>query len=139
MSCPHLVINPKNQLVVLNCFEERQILKNLGAKWDGASRAWVLAFTMTNLEQVLDAIPHMTIAPDVEAKAIEQEKREREIVDIKRLAKVDADPSWSSPASSPRCGHSRSLESSSRSLPGAAHSSLTRRDWARPFRPSPQL
>jgi SNF2 family DNA or RNA helicase len=91
MSTPHLAANNKNQLVVLNCYEERQIVKNLGAKWDGNVRAWVLAFTIDNLNAILEAIPHMTISNDLEARAVEQEKREKEIKDIKRLAAMDAD------------------------------------------------
>lgn len=77
--------------MVFNCYESRDVLKNLGAKWDTAARSWVLAFTIGNIRAIVNSIPNIHVPSDVTARVKEQEKREHEIAELKRLAKVDAD------------------------------------------------
>jgi hypothetical protein len=84
-----IFINDMEQLVVSCPYEDREIVKQAGAKWDNNTKMWIVAFNQNSIEFLIDNLPDVFIDESVEKKIVEQVERENKLKKIRAMAKVD--------------------------------------------------
>jgi len=78
-------------LLAIECdYEQKDVPKEIGGRWDGVYKVWNVAFTIDNLEYLLDNLNDVDLASSVEEKVDEQTEKERKLVHLRELSKRDA-------------------------------------------------
>jgi SNF2 family DNA or RNA helicase len=85
-----LFVDPSdNALVVQGAYEKKTAISNIGGCWDGINKVWRIVFTISNLEALLDAIPNITVAPDLEERVRKQVDKEEKLGRLRAMARQD--------------------------------------------------
>ena len=71
-------------------YEDRNLVKDIGGRWDGVYKVWNVAFTIANLEYLLDNLSNIHVTEGVENKVEHQVEKERKLAHIRKLSKSDA-------------------------------------------------
>jgi SNF2 family DNA or RNA helicase len=78
-------------LLSIECdYEQKDIPKEIGGRWDGVYKVWNVAFTIENLEYLLDNLDDVSLADSVADKVEAQQEKERKLAHIRALSKRDA-------------------------------------------------
>lgn len=77
-------------LLVVECdYDQRNLVKEIGGRWDGIQKAWTVAFTLSNLEYLLDKLDSPSIAQNVEQRLLEQEQKEARLNKLGEMSRQD--------------------------------------------------
>lgn len=82
-------IDSGNTLVVHDVYGEKNVVADIGGKWDAEARVWRVTFTVANLEHLLDELREPSVDPVVEVKLVEQQEREARLERLRAMSKVD--------------------------------------------------
>ena len=76
--------------LVVSCdYDQRNIPKEIGGRWDGIEKAWTVAFTSDNLEYLIDNLDNPTVDPSVEERLMQQTQKEARLEKLREMAKQD--------------------------------------------------
>lgn len=78
-----------NSLVIQGAYEQKTKISDLGGCWDAVNKVWRLVFTVSNLENLLDAIPDLSVDSGVDLKVREQIEKEAKLEKLRAMAKQD--------------------------------------------------
>ena len=84
-----LSVDSTNSLVVYDAYDHRAVIGDLGGYWDANKKAWVIVFTIANLEGLLDAIPDISVSEDLSDKVKEQMEKEAKLEKLRAMSKQD--------------------------------------------------
>jgi SNF2 family DNA or RNA helicase len=70
-------------------YEEREVVKTIGGRWDTFEKVWNVAFTISNLTHLLDNLTNPGCSEAVESRAATQSDKEKSLRDIRTLSKSD--------------------------------------------------
>ena len=77
-------------LLVVECdYDQRNRVKEIGGRWDGIQKAWVVAFTLSNLEYLMDNLDCPSLDPNVEIRLLAQEQKEARLSKLFEMSKQD--------------------------------------------------
>jgi intein/homing endonuclease len=76
--------------LLIHCsFEEKDIAKSVGARWDKPSKTWIAAFTVKNVEFLVENLTNATIS-DVVAERLERDGEiDKKLRSLRELAQKD--------------------------------------------------
>jgi intein/homing endonuclease len=76
--------------LIIECdYEQRNLVKEIGGRWDVVERAWVVAFSISNVEYLVDEIDSLTVDQSVEDKLHQQIEKEDKLNKIREMSKQD--------------------------------------------------
>lgn len=78
-----------NSLVVQGAYEKRTVIADLGGCWDATNKVWRIVFTISNLENLLDAVPGISVADDLEQRVKVQIEKEAKLDKLRSMSKQD--------------------------------------------------
>ena len=76
-------------LVVKCDYEQRNVVKEIGGRWDGTQNAWTVAFTMSNVEFLLDNLDAPSVDDSVEKRLFGQKEKETRLEKLREMSKQD--------------------------------------------------
>lgn len=82
-------IDSDNSIVVHEVYDERNVVADIGGQWDAEAKVWRLAFTVSNLESLLDKLKEPQVDPRMEQMLFDQEKREARLERLRAMSKSD--------------------------------------------------
>lgn len=82
-------IDSDNSIVVHEVYDERNVVADIGGQWDAEAKVWRLAFTVSNLENLLDKLNNPQVDPRMEQMLLDQEKREARLERLRAMSKAD--------------------------------------------------
>lgn len=85
----YIALATDGQLSIECEYEEKEIVKEIGGRWDGVYKVWNLAFTIDNLEYLLDNLSDVDVSAGVEAKVASQTEKEKKLKHLRALSKND--------------------------------------------------
>jgi len=68
-------------------YKVRRKIQEVGGVFRADESVWVLAFTIENLEFVIDEIPNLFVPDGIDELVINQQKKERKLTELKKAAK----------------------------------------------------
>lgn len=79
-----------NGMMEIHCpFEEKDLVKGLGALWDPPTKSWLLAFNKSNCDSLFKVFPNCRVSESLKSAYIEDEKILERIKAIKELCAKD--------------------------------------------------
>ena len=84
-----LSIDSDNSILVHDAYNDRNIVADIGGRWDAESGVWRVAFTIENLNLLLDKLKNPSVSFEMEAKLLEQQKREEQLERLRIMSKTD--------------------------------------------------
>lgn len=85
----HIWLRNDGFLIVECEYEERDAVKQIGGRWDSIQRAWMVSFTLLNLEALVDSFPTATLSPNIEQRLRDQEVKEAKLAKLRDMSKQD--------------------------------------------------
>jgi SNF2 family DNA or RNA helicase len=85
----YLTVNDDGVLVISCEYSEKNVVKDIGARWDTNNQVWLLACTPEKLEVLLDKLGQSVIDGKVEEKIKQEIKKREKLVKFQALAKSD--------------------------------------------------
>ena len=76
-------------LIVRSRYEDRAVVKSIGARWDKGNRYWTLPFTVESVQAVTSNLDYMTPGAEIERLLREQQAKEEKLARIKLLSTRD--------------------------------------------------
>ena len=85
----NIALSTDGQLSIECEYEEKEIVKDVGGRWDSVYKVWNLAFTIENLEYLLDNLSDVQVSDGLEQKVEAQAEKEEKIRHLRELSKKD--------------------------------------------------
>jgi len=82
-------ITTEGFLSVESDYADREVIKQIGGRWDGIYKVWSVAFTSDNLEHLIDNLPDVTLSDAVEQTLLDLEQREKRLAELRVMSKND--------------------------------------------------
>jgi SNF2 family DNA or RNA helicase len=71
-------------------YEERNVVKEIGGRWDGVYKVWNVAFTIENLDYLLANVKDVGVSDALERRVESQMKKEERLKMLRAWSKADA-------------------------------------------------
>jgi SNF2 family DNA or RNA helicase len=82
-----MIFEKDNMLCVIDCYNDKDKLKNIGSAWIPDIKAWVLPFTYTNYNLLLKTLTNLSIETTLEEKLVAAKEKEERLNKITLLSK----------------------------------------------------
>lgn len=77
------------KLCIIDCYDEKDKVKQLGARWDAKNKVWYIALTPYNVEKMMNCLDNPVIEASVEEHLEIAKEKEKQLKIIKQVAKHD--------------------------------------------------
>ena len=84
-----MFLRADGSLEVRSRYEDREIVKASGARWNSAEKCWVVALTAESLIYLAENLDYLYITDDIQEQFEQQVEREEKLKRIRDLAKTD--------------------------------------------------
>ena len=85
----HLSVDQDGFLAVSCDYEQREIVKEIGGRWDSLAKCWIVSLTISNVEYLISRFDDLTISSNLERKVAERKEREEKLMRLRGMAKAD--------------------------------------------------
>lgn len=77
-------------ICILDCYYEKEKVKNIGAVWNKENKIWYMPFTASNLERCLNELNSPILDSNLEEELQKQKEKENKLKNIYDVSKKDA-------------------------------------------------
>lgn len=76
-------------LAIQEVYDKKTVVSDIGGWWDTVSKVWRVAFTLYNLDYLLDKLDDPVVSDDMAKRVEEQIEKEKELSKIRVMSKLD--------------------------------------------------
>jgi hypothetical protein len=84
-----IFVDSDGSLAIQDIYDKKTIISDIGGWWDTVSKVWRIAFTLYNLDYLLDKLEDPVVSDDMAERVEQQIEKEKELSKIRLMSKQD--------------------------------------------------
>lgn len=84
-----IFVDSDGSLAIQEVYDKKTVISDIGGWWDTVSKVWRIAFTLYNLDYLLENLEDPVVSDDMAKRVEQQIEREKELSTIRLMSKQD--------------------------------------------------
>ena len=84
-----IYVDSDGSLAIQDVYDKKTVVSDIGGWWDTISKVWRVAFTLYNLDYLLDNLEDSTVSEDMASRVEQQIEKEKTLSKIRIMSKQD--------------------------------------------------